>query len=324
MNSNTNAQSPQPDTCQACEQVQGDKRKALLAVPLTVTNPKWLKRFQDKALDMLMQNDFAIATFYPNDEATHVGEPWFRGDAGLMDEEIIEEACKAADWMRFKRSKLVMGEPTAIVNAFAGHVHVPSRYEDVPGAVKVERTTQNPEANLLIAHIRAGMPDMCDMHTRYAELLAENARLKRADVVASTKQYVKLSQAMAKRMDQSLEGTVRIVTFDGGKAPLQGEVYKPSLKPFEIKPSEAHMVSSAHAAQESRNWAEAQRACDAAARDRFDAAKLKAKASSKAPSREELDAHWAKLGVHAPTCTCGCKVKSTGVPSAANWNYAKL
>lgn len=225
--------------CRGCEGARVTKRAAIVAVPLTKTNPKWLKRFQDKASDLLLQRSWMDESGL--DGSGDIGEFWGRSEKWLDDGEIIEEACKQADWMRFKRSKLVMGEPTAVCNAFAGMVHQSSRYEDVPGAVKVEREIPDRDGEVKVAYIRAQMPEMCALHTELAALQSENAALKREQLAQDTKTYVKLSTRLAKMQGQELSGRVRVVSFaPSGTIPLQGETVRPMLKPLDRQKRQKH------------------------------------------------------------------------------------
>lgn len=293
-------------TCKACTEVQESKRAAIVAVPMTKPNPRWLKRFQDKARDLLLQRDFlggGIAESDPwADGECGIGEFWGRAETYRTDEEIVEEACKHADWMRFKRSALVIGEPTPVVNAFAGMVHQSQRYEDVAAAVKVERTIPDPEGEKRVAYLRAQMPDKCQDHLELDKLRAENAKLKGLGAASAVKEYVKLSVQNAKLTGQELTGKVRIVSFEpSGKVPLQGEVHKPSLKPYSIPESMAPKQDWRTAADEARMLAEMRREERLDAEAKFKATVLKAKGSDNVG---DVDAAYAKLGTHRALCRC--------------------
>jgi hypothetical protein len=289
------------NNCQACQQAREAKRTAIVAVPLTKPNPRWLKRFQAKALDMLLQREY-IEYHGPDGDDLGIGEEWFKGSGFRTDEEIIAQACQAADWMRFKRPKLVMGEPTPVVNAFAGMIAQSSRYEDVKAAVKVERTIPDRDGETRIAYLRAQMPDECETHAEYRRLLAENQRLKQTQGVLDARDYVKLSTQVAKATGQELTGRVRIVSFDGqSRPPLQGEVFKPALKPYRAPQSEAPMQDWRRAAEESRLLAEMRRDEQHEQQAKFESAVLKAKSSQDVG---DVDAVYAKLGTHRALCTC--------------------
>lgn len=218
------------NACQSCQQVSASKRNAIAAVPLTVANPKWLARFRANASAMLLQRDFSMARCEPEEE--HIGEVWFTGSGTKTDEEIIEAAAKAADWMRWKTRRETGKSYQPVVNAFAAAMLSMSTYENGMAAVKVERDIPNLDLDRKVGALRNSMPDMCKMHAEYAALLAENARLKRGELAGQTREYVKLATAVAKAGGETLTGMVRIVTFDGGKAPVQGEVFKRALSPM--------------------------------------------------------------------------------------------
>lgn len=229
----------QSRACAGCTQAQESKRAALLAVPLTATNPKWLERFRAKAQDLLLRREFEDSFVrgkgdIADNEQIHVGEPWGSSCGGWTDDDIIEEACKHADWMRFKRSKYVLGEIVPFANAFAAGYGQEGRFVDKAAAAPVPREIPRPGAEDEIARIRTGMPDECSLHSELRALQTQNALLKAKSVAESTREYVKLSTRHAKLTGQTLEGKVRLVTLEpSGKVPLQGETVKPMLRPLD-------------------------------------------------------------------------------------------
>lgn len=304
---------PAPTTpksgCVACDEVQEAKRAAIVAVPMTKPNPRWLKRFRSVAQDLLLQREFSNRFVegkgdIADNEWMHVGEPWGRKDmcSGWTDDEIIEEACKFADWMRFKRQALVIGEPTLVANAFAGMIHQSSRYEDVKAAVKVERMIPDPEGEAQVARLRNSLPDKCADHIELDRLMAENAKLRSAQGVEQAKEYIKLSAKLAKLKGEELEGKVRIVSLEpSGKQPLQGEIFKPALAPYSIPESDQPKQDWSTASQEARLLAEMRREERAESDAKFQATLLKAKGSD---NIGDLDEAYAKLGTHRMLCRC--------------------
>lgn len=234
------------DECGMCQGVAEAKRTAIVAVQMDMPNPRWLSRFRGKAMDMLLSNDMVEVV---GSEDAHVGEWPFRSESLHTDDAIVAQSANYADWMRFKRSQYVVGEPTAVVNAFAGLVSQSGRYEDVKAAAPVPRTIPDPAGEDRVARLRNSLPEICDLHAGLRDAQLENARLQGAETSRMLVEHARLSSEIAKLSGQSLSGTVRIVTFDGGRAPLQGETTRPELRPLDARKAERHAAELAQISQ---------------------------------------------------------------------------
>jgi hypothetical protein len=172
--------------CLACQVTEARRTNAVLKVPKTVPNPKWVERYETFRLEGMSEG----------------------------------QAKEKATWRRWSE---------AWKNPRTGMV------EEKRRVVYTDPTMPNPDLDRAVREILNTLPTQCELHAKLQEARTVNVMLQvqsLAEQVQAQHRKLKAAYARAGLSEKSPLAPVLVFPYGTMRAPLQGETYKPALKPM--------------------------------------------------------------------------------------------